>query len=152
MRRKFDRAIFARLWNDHSIPTKRIAEAMGISRAGVSWHAHKMGLPSRAKLRTRKHEPDLLREMWAAGVSTADIAKHFGMAHQACAVQAARNLGLPHRERGPSGKMNGGWPKNKPLAEFLAERGQARLAARMAEAATGEQRAAVAMWRRVALL
>lgn len=149
-KRTFDRKIFASLWNDHSIPTQRIADAMGISRQGVSWHAHHMGLPSRAKVRRRKADPVLLREMWLAGVSSAEIAAHFGMSHHSCAVTAAKKIGLPRRERGPSREMNGGWKKNKPISEFLYEREQAELAAKMAEAAAEEQRAAAEVWRRAA--
>ncbi len=134
---RFDRAIFARLWNDHSIPTQRIAEAMGVTRQTVSWHAHQMGLPSRAGLRHRKADPALLREMWLAGVSAREIAEHFGMAHHACVVTAAKNLGLPGRVRGPAGYRNGGWVANLPIAEFW----QAKLAARMEEFVRSERAA-----------
>lgn len=131
----FNPDIFAKLWANHSIPTARIAEAMGITRQGASWHAHRMGLPSRAKLRLTKHDPVLLAEMWNAGVSTDEIAAHFGMAHNSCAGNAARRLGLPPRVRGASGKHNGGWVGNLPIAAFFEQ----KLAARMAETARIEQ-------------
>lgn len=118
----FNRKVFAQLWANPNIPTKRIADAMGITRQGVSWHAKHMGLPSRAKLRLRKHDPALLAEMWLAGVSSAQIAAHFGMAHHSSAINAARKAGLPHRKRGPSGKKNGGWVENLPIEAFFLAR------------------------------
>lgn len=139
----FDRAVFARLWNDHSVPTKRIAQVMGVTRQAVSWHAHHMGLPSRQKVRLRKADPNLLREMWLAGVSSADIARHFGMAHHSCATTAARKLGLPRRKRGPSGRMNGGWQANITIEEFF----EGKDAEKMAEAAARASMAAKQMWR-----
>lgn len=140
-KRAFNREIFARLWCDHSITTQRIADAMGISRSGVSWHAHNMGLPTRAKRRYRKHDPELLREMWIAGVSGEEIARHFGFSHRACVSVARRKLGLPARKRGKSGKYNGGWVANITLAEFA----EIRLAERMksdAQKARRDQKAA----------
>jgi len=124
-------AAFARLWNNHDIPTNRIAAAMGITRQAVSWRAHRMGLPCRGKLRVKKHKPGLLTELWLAGVSSKEIAAHFGMASHSSAIKAAKDLGLPHRERGPAGHMNGGWKANLPIAEFWDQ----RAAAAMAEAA-----------------
>lgn len=140
-RATFNRDVFAKLWANHRIPTAKIAEAMGISRAGVSWHAHHMGLPTRSKVRKRKADPDLLTEMWMAGVKASDIAQHFGMAHHACAATAARKLGLPKRQRGQSGKMNGGWRANITMAEFL----EAKAGVQMAMVAARE-REVTARW------
>ena len=103
----------------------------------MSWHAHHMGLPTRAKLRKKKHDPALLSEMWLAGVSSHEIAAHFGMADHSCATQAAAALGLPRRVRGKSGKRNGGWLANLPITEFF----EAKLAAKMAADARLEQAA-----------
>jgi len=52
---------------------------------------------------------------------------------------AAKKLGLPGRKRGASGRMNGGWEPNITLEEFL----EARLGARMAEAARIERGALI---------
>lgn len=131
---------FCSLWNNHAVPTRRIAEAMGMTRQGVQYWAARLGLPSRAKLRRRKHDPALLAEMWAAGVSTSDIAQHFGLAHHACVSTAARCMGLPRRQRGPSGRMNGGWRPTITAAAFF----EARLAQRMARSAREEQAAMIA--------
>ena len=140
---RFNVAVFAALWQNHAVPTQRIADAMGITRQGASWHARRMGLPSRAKVRRRLVEPELLAEMWLAGVSSREIAAHFGMAHHSCAVTAAKNLGLPRRKRGPSGTMNGGWLPTITAAQFLSDKAQGILGARMAEAARVEQAAMI---------
>ena len=117
--KRFNPEIFEKLWANHKIPTQRIADAMGISRQGAGWHAKRMGLPSREKVRRIKHDPALLAEMWIAKVSSADIAAHFGMAHHACVTTAARVAGLPPRKRGSSGRMNGGWEATISAAEFF---------------------------------
>lgn len=125
---KIDHEAFARVWNNHKISTQRIADTLGVTRAAVSWRAHHMGLPTRAKLRRRKADPELLRRLWLAGVSAKEIAQHFGMSHHSCAVTAARKLGLPRRERGPAGRMNGGWKANLPIAEFWDQQAAAAMA------------------------
>ena len=127
----FNREIFARLWNDHSIPTKRIAAALGLSRQGVSHRARRMGLPHRTKVRKRLHDPQLLKELWLFGVSSKEIAEHFGMAHHACACRAARKLGLPKRTRGKGKGGLGGWGERLPISAFW----EAKLGERMAEQA-----------------
>lgn len=124
---RYDDATFARLWSCMQISTEEIANSAGVKRQAVTYRARKLGLPSREKNRRRKAEPKLLEEMWLAGVRSADIARHFKMAHGACASTAARKLGLPPRERGSAGFRNGGWAKNITLEEFL----QAKLAERM---------------------
>ena len=135
----FNRAAFVALWNNHAVKTQRIADAMGVTRQAVQARAKAMGLPSRGHIRLRKADPDLLREMWAAGVKTSEIAAHFGMAFPACASLAAIKLGLPRRVRGASGKRNGGWVATITLAQFF----EMRLARRMAETAREEQAAAI---------
>lgn len=127
--RHFNREVFALLWSNHDIPVMRIADAMGISRAGASWHAKAMGLPSRAKVRRRKINPTLLREMWTAGVAVSEIAAHFGIRNGSAVSHAATALGLPKRERGPAGFRNGGWKPTITLAQFLEQRTAARMAA-----------------------
>jgi hypothetical protein len=136
--RVFNRDVFARLWADPKVPTQRIADAMGMTRQAVSWRARQMGLPSRANVRRRVIDPVLLRDMWLAGVRSADIAAYFGAAHHSCVCTAARNLGLPRRQKGgKSGFRNGGWQKNITLAEWQ----ELRAARRMAETARAEQAA-----------
>ena len=132
---KMNREVFAALWNNHSVPTKAIADAMGITHQGVSWHAKRMGLPSRAKLRRRLYEPELFTAMWHAGVASAEIAKHFGMAYHSCAITAARALGLPYRKRGASGKLNGGWLPTITADDFFNNRAQEALASLLAASA-----------------
>ena len=118
-RKGFNAEAFAALWNNPKVLTERIAQAMGMTRAGVSWRARQMGLPSRGHLRHKLHDPVVLTRLWNAGVSTAEIAAHFGMAHPSCASRAALALGLAPRQRGASGKKNGGWPASTPLRDVL---------------------------------
>lgn len=139
----FNVSAFCALWNNHKVTTQRIADAMGITRQGAGWHAKRLGLPSREKVRRRLADQDALTEMWLAGVSAKEIAAHFGMAHHSCAVTAARKLGLPRRQRGPSGKMNGGWLPTITAEQFFTDKAQGVLGARMAEAARTEQAAMI---------
>lgn len=131
-------ADFARLWACTRISTDEMAAALGVTRQAVSWRARTMGLPSRAANRRRKADPALLAEMWLAGVSSAEIARHFGMAHHACATTAARLAGLPARIRSSGGTGGrGGWPRTITLDDFW----QLRAADRMRLAATAERAA-----------
>jgi hypothetical protein len=137
--RKINEEVFKLLWADLNIKTERIAQAMGVTRQAVQWRAKHMGLPSREKNRAMKHDPKLLAEMWDAGVSSAAIAAHFGMADHTSASQAARKMGLRPRVRGPSGYRNGGWLPTITVEEFT----QIRLAKAMAAAARSEQAAMI---------
>lgn len=115
-------AQFARLWNNHKIPTNAIAAYLGVSRAAVSWRARNRGLPARTKLRKTKVSQDdrpLLRHLWMSGVATAEIAAHFGLKSHGCTSAIARKMGLPIRVKGGSGGA-GGWPRNTPIAVALA--------------------------------
>ena len=130
---------FIAAWNNHKIPTARIADALGVSRAAVSRRAHNMGLPTREKVRRKKHDPALLAEMWMAGVSAKEIAEYFGMAHHACASTAARKQGLPKRERGSAGYRNGGWKGNLPIGLFWQEKMAARWAEEVKQGKAGRR-------------
>lgn len=119
-KRTIDPDAFARIWNNHSISTQTIADYLGVTRSAVSWRAHHAGLPSRGKLRKRVvKDQELFKFLWTAGVSSADIARHFGLKSHSCVSPLRRVFGLPGRARGPGGK--GGWLANKPLAVALAE-------------------------------
>ncbi|KPQ06182.1 MAG: putative transcriptional regulator [Rhodobacteraceae bacterium HLUCCA12] len=132
-RPRLDAEDFARLWNCHSIPTAEIARALGVTRQAISDRAQRMGLPSRAKLRKTLIRRDELRELWLAGVSLRDIARHFGLASPSCVTHAARNAGLPRRQRSRGGKTRGGWVGTISMAEFADQ----RLAALMDEQVRG---------------
>jgi len=138
MVRAINTQAFVAAWNNHSIPVKRIAAALGVTHQAVSDRAHRMGLPTRAHVRMLKHDPALLREMWLAGVSVREIAAHFGMSHPSCASTAVRKAKLPKRERGPSGRLNGGWIANLPIEKFWEQ----RLGLRMQEVAEQDKKAA----------
>ncbi|WP_333826877.1 hypothetical protein [Pararhodobacter sp.] len=128
-RRQINQDAFAALWNNHAIPTRRIADALGVTPSAVSKRAQSMGLPKRGKVRNRKVDPELLREMWLAGVSAKEIAAHFGVSHLSCASWPSQQAGLPKRKRGPSGGMNGGWQANLPIAVFWEQRAATAMAA-----------------------
>lgn len=111
-----DDATFARLWNNHAIPTKAIALHLGISRSGVSWRARNLGLPPRTKLRkTRIKDKALFVRLWDAGVSVKEIANHFGLKSHSRVCHCRASLGLDPRARG----AKGGFPPNTPIAEVL---------------------------------
>lgn len=131
--RRYDDATFKRLWSCLDISIDEIAASADVTRQAVTYRAKRLGLPSRVTNRRRKHEPGLLAEMWNAGVRVADIARHFGFAYHQCVSTAARNMGLPPRERGAAGFKNGGWKKNITLEEFA----QIKLAERMRADARG---------------
>lgn len=136
-RASFNREILTKLWSDPLISTDRIAKAMGITRAGVSWHARQMRLPSRNSKgrRYRSRDPAMLAEMWLFGVSTREIAEAMGYADKSCVSRAARDLGLPGRKRGKAGFRNGGWEAPRSLEDFY----EAQIGKRMAEAAARER-------------
>ncbi len=127
VKREVDAETFARLWNCHRISTDEIAQWLGMTRQGVSWRARAMGLPSRVKVRRKLTRDAELRELWMAGVSTRDIAAHFGMAERSCASRAARLAGLPGRTRGNGDGKRGGWVGTISMDDFL----QMKLAERM---------------------
>jgi len=108
-RRVVDDATFARFWNCHTISTEEIAQFLGCTRQAVGWRARRLGLPSRAKVRKKLIRDDELRTMWLAGVSSTDIAAHFGMASRSCVSRAVMLAGLPRRVRGKGGNTHGGW-------------------------------------------
>ena len=138
MARAINTQAFVAAWNNHSIPVKRIAAALGVTHQAVSDRAHRMGLPTRAHVRMLKHDPALLREMWLAGVSVRAIANHFGLSQPSCASTAVRKAKLPPRERGPSGGLNGGWVANLPIDKFWEQ----KLALRMQVVADQDREAA----------
>lgn len=114
-------AQFAALWNDHDIPTKAIAAYLGITRQAVSWRARREALPGRDKLRkskVKKRDCALFSHLWAANVSVAEIAEHFGLKSHGCAGVVAGHLGLPRRMKGGAGGA-GGYRRNTPIAVAL---------------------------------
>lgn len=129
--RKINREAFEVLWFKPTVSIQQMADAMGVKRQAVTWRARSFGLPDRTKMRARKIQPELFREMWEAGVSTHEIARHFGLSCHSSACAMARHLDLPRRVRGKSGKMNGGCAATITVREFY----EMKLARRMAAAA-----------------
>ncbi|SDX97124.1 hypothetical protein SAMN04488238_1585 [Roseicitreum antarcticum] len=77
----------------------------------------------------------MAKEMYLAGVSLSEIARYFGSDHSQTVGNAVRRMGLPKRERGPSGKHNGGWKPTMPIRQFIEE----RMGQKMAELAIRER-------------
>lgn len=117
--RRIKRADLEPLWSRLDIPTDVIAAHLGVTRSGLSYKAHRLGLPSRYRNRLKKCDDALLREMWLAGVSLKDITRHFGYAKHQCVTQRVRQLGLPPRERRAGNGGFAGWPTTITLTEFF---------------------------------
>lgn len=100
------------LWSRLDIPTRRMADALGVSRAALSAKAHSLGLPSRKdnKENLKKCPDEVFRRMYQGGVSLRGIADHCGYAKIQCVTQRRTMMGLP-----PRGKLDCG---SMSLAEF----------------------------------
>lgn len=122
---------FAPVWLRHEIPSSRIAETLGVSRQAVSYLAKKFGLPPRTGNQKSKQKVDneTFRRMWMAGVSSVDMARHFGYAGSGSIVARRRLLKLPPRTRRAGNCARGGWYETISLTEFA----EMELARRMKE-------------------
>jgi hypothetical protein len=128
------------VWLRRDIPIARIAETLGVTRAAVSWHAKKLGLPSRAgNQESHKRGSDKrLAALWSAGVSSTEIAKAVGYTHHSSVSCRARMMGLPPRNRGNASGFydpDGQWRNHTPLRDVL----QGDLARAMAESARAKR-------------
>ncbi|AZB68198.1 hypothetical protein [Cereibacter sphaeroides] len=119
------------LWADTSRSTQDMAEELGITRQGLSDMARRLGLPKRrTNYEAQKRGSDaLFRELWLAGVSCEEIARHLGYESHRGVVQRREMMGLPQRTRGGPR----GWRETITMAEFH-ELQLARLMAAEAEA------------------
>ncbi|MBV7408742.1 hypothetical protein [Maritimibacter sp. DP1N21-5] len=107
------------LWSRLDIPTERIAAALGVTRAGLSWKAKALGLSPRTGNResTKRVDDQTFTRMWLAGVSTQDMATFCGYRRAHTVTCRRRALGLPARKRGRSGQK-GGWLSTISAAEY----------------------------------
>lgn len=129
-KREIDAATFARMWRCERIGTEEIARFLGVTRQAVSLRAHNMGLPSRKHVRAKRWREAELRELWLAGVSTREIAAHFGLGAPSCVSRAVTLMGLPRRVRGKGGKTHAGWVGTMSMEEYQQVRlGRAMLRA-----------------------
>lgn len=113
-------ADLAPIWARTDIPTRVIAERLGVSRAAVSAKAKRFGLPSRANNHdSEKLMPDdAFKRMWESGVSLADIQKASGYATLAAVSQRRRAMGLPARTRCLSIGTGRQWQETITLEEY----------------------------------
>lgn len=130
-------ATVRRLWGDLTITTADAAAQLGITRAGLSDMARRLGLPSRSgNYDSRKRGSDAdFAAMWTAGVAIGDMAEHFGYASHRGVISRRKAMNLAPRTRG-RGKGNGrGWAETISIDDYR----QQVLARRMAEAAVQAQ-------------
>ena len=86
-------------WSRPEIPLARIAQALGVSREGVSYKARVLGLPSRKG----NHEPlkklddTTFARLWNAGVSMAEMIAFGGYTSRSSIEWRRKRLGLPKR-------------------------------------------------------
>ncbi len=108
------------LWSRLDIPTERIAKALGVTRAGLSYKARALGLPPRTGNQecNKLLSDEAFKRMWAAGVSSTDMAKVGGYSHRSAIGHRRVLLGLPARTRGKGGKNHGGWKETITLSQF----------------------------------
>ena len=116
------------LWLDLTISKDEAARRAGMTGRNLQTIARKLSLPHRPNYAAPASitDTDELRRMWAAGLSTADMAAMLGC-HGNTVLRTARKLGLPSRHRGFTGACT--------PDEYL----EAKLAARMAESAARTQ-------------
>jgi len=115
-----------RAWADTATPTEVSARALGITRHRLSDMARCIGLPPRRPgPKPRVSDGDEFAAMWAAGVGTGEIMRHYGWKRRSGPFVMARLLGLPPRPHGRS-------HHSITVAEFR----ERQIALRMAEAAS----------------
>ena len=120
-------------WLDHTLTAQQAAEKVGYKRRRALWvRAKALGLPPRRLGRPPIIAGSLFEAMWRAGVMSSEIARVFGGCAQPSVSQAARNAGLPPRNKGPQ-------PGGITLEEFA----EMQVWARMSRTAAAEQSAMI---------
>lgn len=110
-------------WSRLDIPTKRIAEALGVTRSGLSYKARSLGLPPRTgnKLPCTKLSEAEFKRLWMSGATCKEIMEAGGYADQGAVSTRRRNLGLPPRKRVKGTKKPSGWVPQKTAEDLLAD-------------------------------
>lgn len=131
--KRIPRSAIITAWLDHTLTAQQAAEKVGYKRRRALWiRAKALGLPPRRLGRPPIITGPLFEAMWRAGVMSREIARVFGGCTQPSISQAARNAGLPPRNKGP---QSGGIT----LEEFA----EMQVWARMAATAAAEQAAMI---------
>jgi AraC-like DNA-binding protein len=94
----------ADLWNNPDVTLRQIGEMLGVTVNAVRCRAKARGLPKRfdakvhasAARKIHKAQEPMFRAMYLAHVSTAEIARHFGISHTNVA-RVAKRIGIPNR-------------------------------------------------------
>lgn len=107
------------LWSRLDIPTEKVAEALGVTRQGLSHKARALGLPSRVRNRRKLCDDATFERMWLAGVSIQEIADHFGYMQRQGVTTRRRHLGLPPRTRIKGTKQTGGWRETISMTRYV---------------------------------
>ena len=111
------------LWLNPDVPSRRIADALGVCPSGLRRHALGLGLPPRpSRPRIGKLPGPDFDAMWLAGVRPSDIRRVAGYAHDSRIHNRRVARGLPKRPRGA---------RTITLAEWRQERAEAAMRAVM---------------------
>ena len=135
----------APVWARLDIPTELVARKLGVTRQGLSYKARSLGLPSRAKNRRKRVDDETFTRMWMAGVSSTEMAEHFGYSHPSAIGTRRKLLGLPPRTRGIGGHNHGGWIETISLDAFR----EMEMARQMAADAAGTNKRINRKWRSI---
>lgn len=131
----------APIWANRSIPTKKVADMLGIDRSTLSWKRAELGIAPRVTGIVPKANEDTFRRMWLAGVNVREMVEFFGYRHKQAIHKRRDRLGLSPRPMGSKGK-------SITLAQFREQEIARRMSAQAAgkiRAACGEDRSQ--MWR-----
>lgn len=108
------------LWDRRDIPLQKIADALGVTRQAITYHAtNKLGLPARGtnQVPNKKGSDKEFQRFWLSGASTQEIADRFGYYDRRAVSQRRKMMGLPPRTRRKNTGRHSGW--SAPDAEEL---------------------------------
>lgn len=98
------------------ISKSEAARRLGVTESAVS---HRLRVEGIDWPRRRRMDDATFARLWAAGISIAEIARHFGYAHRSSVWQVVRRLGLPARQRKSGAGTHAGWIGTITMAAYL---------------------------------